>query len=263
MNHNGIRPAEQAPPLVAVAHGTTDPAGAAAIRTLIRQVGLLRPGLDVTAAFLSNGTPSLDDALSAPVIGGRAPVVVPLLLSSGYHVRHGIPRIASAWRGPHDSIAITSHLGPDPLVIDILADEVERKLGARRLSASRVVLAAAGSRDTLAARETAAAAALLSRRLGCPVRPAYVTTTEPPLDEALEHAAREARGGCVIVATYLLAPGEFERRIHAAAANVTRACVQITEPLAPDPRLARLVLERYDASLAKRLRPAAELLPAA
>lgn len=263
MNHSGMRPAEPAPPLVAVAHGTTDPAGAAAIRTLIRQVGLLRPGLDVTAAFLSNGTPSLDDALSAPTIEGRAPVVVPLLLSSGYHVRHDIPRIVSAGWGPHDSIAISSHLGPDPFVIDILADRVERKLGARRLSASRVVLAAAGSRDPLAARETAAAAALLSRRLGCPVRPAYVTTTEPPLDAALEHAGRAARGGRVIVATYLLAPGEFERRIHAAAANVAGVEIQVTGPLAPDLRLARLVLERYDASVSNRLRPAAELLPAA
>lgn len=263
MNHSGIHPAGPTPPLVAVAHGTTDPAGAAAIRTLIRQVGLLRPGLDVTAAFLSNGTPSLDDALSASAVAGRAPVVVPLLLSSGYHVRHDIPRIVSARRGPHDSIAITPHLGPDPLVINILADHVELKLGARLLSASRVVLAAAGSRDPLAARETAAAAALLSRRLGSPVRPAYVTTTEPPLDEALEHAAREARGDRVIVATYLLATGEFERRIHAAAANVAGVDIRVTDPLAPDARLARLVLERYDASVPSRLRPAAELLPAA
>ena len=248
MNHSGIHPAGPTPPLVAVAHGTTDPAGAAAIRTLIRQVGLLRPGLDVTAAFLSNGTPSLDDALSASAVAGRAPVVVPLLLSSGYHVRHDIPRIVSARRGPHDSIAITPHLGPDPLVINILADHVELKLGARLLSASRVVLAAA---------------ALLSRRLGSPVRPAYVTTTEPPLDEALEHAAREARGDRVIVATYLLATGEFERRIHAAAANVAGVDIRVTDPLAPDARLARLVLERYDASVPSRLRPAAELLPAA
>jgi hypothetical protein len=41
MNHGGIRPAEPVPPLAAGAHGTTDPAGAAAIRALIRQVGLL------------------------------------------------------------------------------------------------------------------------------------------------------------------------------------------------------------------------------
>jgi sirohydrochlorin ferrochelatase len=263
MNRSGMRPAEPAPPLVAVAHGTTDPAGAAAIRTLIRQIGLLRPGLDVIAAFLSNGAPSLDDALSTPAVAGRASVVVPLLLSSGYHVRHDIPRIVSARREPHDSIAVTSHLGPDPLVIDILADRVARKLGARPLSASRVVLAAAGSRDPQAACETAAAAQLLSQRLGCPVRPAYVTTTEPPLGQALEQAGRVARGGRVIVATYLLAPGEFERRIHAAAANVAGVEIQVTGPLAPDPRLARLVLERYDASLARRPAHAAELLPAA
>lgn len=67
----------------------------------------------------------------------------------------------------------------------------------------------------------------------------------------------------MIVATYLLATGEFERRIHAAGANLAGADIRVTEPLAPDPRLARLVLDRYDASVANRLRPAAELLPAA
>jgi sirohydrochlorin ferrochelatase len=267
MNHSGIHPAEQAPPLVAVAHGSTDPAGAAAIRRLIRQVELLRPELQVTAAFLSNGTPTLDDSLSALMAEGRAPIIVPLLLSSGYHVRHDIPGVVARWQGPCSQISVTPHLGPHALVIDILLERVKRELRTIGDSAARhgahVVLAAAGSRDPQAAHETSAAAHLLSERLNRPVHLAYTTTNAPRLDTALEQTNRVARGGDVIVATYLLAPGEFERRIHSTAERLGAARLRVTASLAPDPSLARLVLERYDTLLTRRERHAAEPLAAA
>ncbi|NKY40020.1 sirohydrochlorin chelatase, partial [Cellulomonas septica] len=48
-------------------------------------------------------------------------------------------------------------------------------------------------------------------------------------------------GGRVVVASYLLAPGYFYDRVREAGADVVAA------PLAPDPRLADVVLDRYDA----------------
>lgn len=252
MNRSGPRRA--APALVAVAHGTADPAGVAAITDLIRQISVLRPGLEVAPAFLSNASPTLGDVLSAHAGAGPAPVVVPLLLNSGYHVRQDIPGTVSRHHRASPGTPVTPHLGPDARIIDILAERVRLELAttprpaARR--GTRIVLAAAGSRDPQAARETAAAARLLAGRLGRPVRLAQVTATAPSLQTVLHQVGHEVSGGRVLVATYLLAPGEFERRIHAAGRLVTEACVRVTAPLAPDPLLAGLVLERYDTALA-------------
>ncbi|MGO1315861.1 MAG: sirohydrochlorin chelatase, partial [Cellulomonadaceae bacterium] len=46
----------------------------------------------------------------------------------------------------------------------------------------------------------------------------------------------------VVVASYLLAPGVFHDRLAGAGADVVSA------PLAPDVRLAQVVLARYDAA---------------
>uniref|UniRef100_UPI000ADFB7F4 sirohydrochlorin chelatase n=1 Tax=Cellulosimicrobium cellulans TaxID=1710 RepID=UPI000ADFB7F4 len=46
-------------------------------------------------------------------------------------------------------------------------------------------------------------------------------------------------GPRVVVAAYLLAPGFFHDRLQAAGADV------VTAPLAPDPRLTAIVLDRY------------------
>lgn len=219
------------PPLIAAVHGTSDPGGAAAISRLVDQAANLRPEVEISAAFLSNGSPALSDALAQAAGRGRRPIVVPLLLSSGYHVRHDIPRAAAAV-----DARVARHLGPDPLVVDVLAERVLPLLGEH--PGARLVLAAAGSRDPRAAAETGRAAGLLASRLGRPVTSAFVTTA-PSLQATLS-APNEGRP--TIVATYLLAPGEFERRVRHAAHGLASA------PLAPHPLLARLLLDRYDAA---------------
>ena len=50
----------------------------------------------------------------------------------------------------------------------------------------------------------------------------------------------------MVVASYLLAPGFFLDRLHEAGADV------VTAPLAPDARLAQVVLDRYDDAVAGR-----------
>jgi hypothetical protein len=48
----------------------------------------------------------------------------------------------------------------------------------------------------------------------------------------------------VVVAAYLLAPGHFAGRLAAAGADA------VTAPLLPDDRVARVLLDRYDAAAA-------------
>ncbi|MFS2294252.1 MAG: hypothetical protein FWJ90_16430 [Actinomadura sp.] len=65
-----------APALPAVAHGTRDPAGPAAVRALLGLVRALRPGLRV-GCYGELAAPSPEGAAAGPG-GGRA-IVVPLL----------------------------------------------------------------------------------------------------------------------------------------------------------------------------------------
>ena len=79
------------PALIAVAHGSGHPAAAEAVIALAHQVTRLAPVLDVRVAYLQHGEPSLTDALAD---AGPDPVVVPLLLSTGYHLTSDIAAAA-------------------------------------------------------------------------------------------------------------------------------------------------------------------------
>src|SRR5450759_2572129 len=84
-------PDAAAPILIGCAHGTRDPAGRAVVRGLLDDIRAARPGLDVRAAFVDVQTPEIDEVV-AGVPDGRGAVVVPLLLSAGFHVQVDIAR---------------------------------------------------------------------------------------------------------------------------------------------------------------------------
>ena len=74
-----------APVLVAVAHGTSSPAGRSAIGSLVAAVAARRPDLTVRAAFVDVQPPGPAAVLSS--LDETVPArLVPLLLSAGYHV---------------------------------------------------------------------------------------------------------------------------------------------------------------------------------
>lgn len=213
------------PVLLAVAHGTRSPAGQAQIVALMDRVARRRPGLDVRLAYVDVQQPHL-----AEVAAGldRSAVVVPLLLSSGYHVRVDIP----AGLAGVDAV-VTPPLGPDEWLIDLLVARL-RAAG----PADAVVLAAAGSSDARSRAEVAAVA----RALPWPASVGFAATSSPKVPEVVA-AARAAGARRVAVAAYLLADGVFHRSLHRSGADV------VTEPLATDPGVADLVLRRYDAAL--------------
>ncbi|AUY48579.1 CbiX/SirB N-terminal domain-containing protein [Streptomyces sp. CB01881] len=224
------------PVLLAVAHGSRNPAGVAATRELLERVRVLRPELDVRCCFLDLAAPSLPEAL-ARLADGEPAVLVPLLLGTGYHLRVDIPGALAAARLPH--VRLAPSLGPDPLLAAVLADRLAGS--GRPPGAGPVVLAAAGSSDPAAAADTRRTARLLAARLGDgrPVVPAYLSAARPTPHEAVEalHAAGHRR---VAVATYLLGPGFFADRAAATPARWT------SDPLGTHDALARLVAERYD-----------------
>lgn len=284
--------------LVGTSHGTDDPAGQAAVRALLDGVRAARPGLDVREAFVDVQQPEVDEVLAGAVraagadgaradvhdggpgpasagesgpasYGGPVAVVVPLLLSTGYHVRHDIAQAVATVNASGAGLAVAAEpLGPHPLLVDILADRyaaAEAAHGPFR-SDDAVVLAAAGSSVAAAATAVEEVASGLAQRLGRPVTPSYGAGAEPRVPAAVAAARAASVSGAdagftagsdagttgsprVIVVSYLLAPGYFLDRVLEAGADV------VTDPVAgaaadkADPRLVQVVLDRYDAAV--------------
>jgi len=251
---------EQRPPvLVGCSHGTADPSGRAAIRALLGAVAEARPDLDVREAFVDVQTPevadvvataladvSTADAADAPEAsaapGSAGPlgvVVVPLLLSVGFHVKVDIAAAVD-----HPGATAAAPLGPDPRLVTLLADRLA-EAGLRDEDA--VVLAAAGSSDAAAALSVEAVAAGLADLVPNPVTIGYGAGAHPRVPVAVKAARQGLRpGGRVVVASYLLAPGYFHDRVLEAGADVVSA--PLAEPERTDPRLVAIVLDRFEAA---------------
>ncbi|SEG81538.1 Sirohydrochlorin ferrochelatase [Thermomonospora echinospora] len=106
--------------LLAVAHGTHDPAGPATVRALLDRVRALRPGLRVAEAYAELASPSLEEAVRQT----RGPVVaVPLLLARGYHALIDIPGRLQEACGSR-VVTVARPLGPHPLLSEALADRL-------------------------------------------------------------------------------------------------------------------------------------------
>ncbi|WP_298755531.1 sirohydrochlorin chelatase, partial [uncultured Nocardioides sp.] len=97
------------PSLVTVAHGTRRAGGNEIARQITRGAGVAL-GVGSTAAYVELSEPLLTDVVAG--LAGAA-VVVPLLLSTGYHVRTDLPRACAG--GP---VVLGRPLGPDPLLAE-------------------------------------------------------------------------------------------------------------------------------------------------
>jgi sirohydrochlorin ferrochelatase len=215
------------PTLLAVAHGSRDPAAADVVRALARQVRRLAPVLDVRVAFLGHAAPSLPEELCT---AGAGAVIVPLLLSTGYHLKADIADAASS-----AGARVADPLGPDELLLTALT---ARLAEAGVPEGIPVVLAAAGSSDPLAARDVQEQAELLAGLRGGPVLAAFASAARPTVAEAVAEL-RERTGLPVTVASYLLAPGSFQDLLTVSGAD------WVTAPLGEHPALAGLVIDRY------------------
>ncbi|GAA3904677.1 sirohydrochlorin chelatase [Microbacterium invictum] len=218
--------------LIACAHGTRSEQGRASIDALRARIAALVPDVPVAEAYVDVHGPELDDVASAPRAQGA--VIVPLLLSTGFHTEVDIRRAALAGT----NVSVARALGPHPLLADVLAD---RALAAGADPTWPLVIAAAGSSDARARDDVDAIRALVEERWEGPVTVGFVAAMAPTVSEAVASAA--AHGGPVAVATYLLAPGHFADLVAGTGGAVTSA------PLGDDPRIARVAVQRYAEAL--------------
>lgn len=218
--------------IVLVAHGTRDPAGPRVIETLAARVRAA--GASVRVAYADVRRPDVTSVLES--VRGRQAVVVPAFLASGYHVRTDIPAQIAA--SGHPDVVLARAFGAAPELVDAMRDRLE---WAGYRPGDAVVLAAAGSSDARALAEVRSAARALATQLGAPVRVGYAATARPSVADAVAYA--RGRGRRVAVASWLLAPGLFQRRLDDAGADV------VAEPLGVHPGVVDLVLRRYREAL--------------
>ncbi|MGY1826521.1 MULTISPECIES: sirohydrochlorin chelatase [unclassified Blastococcus] len=227
-----------APVLVACAHGTRNPTGRRLIAELALAARAQRPGLVTTAAFVDVQPPTVVDVVAGLSAEGRPAVVVPLLLSGGYHVHVDIAGAVAA----HDAAVAARPLGPDPRLAAVLHDRLRESGADPGDPRTAVVLAAAGSSDPRSVADVQRTAALLQGSWAGPVTTGYGSAATPPVPDAVA-AARSRGARQVVIAAYLLAPGHFHDKLAGAGADV------VTAPLLPDERIAAVLLDRYDAAL--------------
>lgn len=223
--------------LVACSHGTSSEEGRAVVRELVERIAGLVPGTRVAQAFVDVEQPEVADVVAEAVDEGPV-VVVPLLLSTGFHTEVDI---AGSVR-PHALAARAPALGPHPLLVEVLRDRIAAVAGDLR-PGDHVVLAAAGSSNPKAVVDVEGLLALLAGALPVPVSAGYAAGATPTIAEAVD-AARAAGAPRVIAASYVLAPGYFAGLVHRAGADV------VTEPIGADERVAAIAAERYAAALA-------------
>jgi sirohydrochlorin ferrochelatase len=230
---------DDAPVLVACAHGTRNPTGRRLIAELALAARAQRPGLTTTAAFVDVQPPTVVDVVAGLAERGTPAVVVPVLLSGGFHVHVDIAGAVQA----HPGTLAARPLGPDPRLADVLHDRLLAVGADPTDPGTAVVVAAAGSSDPRATADVEGTARLLQPRWAGPVTAGYGSAAQPPVPDAVA-AARAAGATRVVVAAYLLAPGHFRDKLDGAGADL------VTAPLLPDDRIAAVLLDRYDAAVA-------------
>ena len=211
--------------LVTVAHGTRRTSGNAVARAVTAAAGA-RLGLTAVASYVELSVPLFEDV----VAGSDDPsVVVPLLLSTGFHVREDLPRMAAAAGGP---VLLGRRLGPHRLLAELQLERL-REAGASP-GDGRLVLVAAGSSDALALRDLDRVAELLAGLWGDRVEVATLS--------ALGRRPAEVVRPGDVVSPYLLSPGYFADRARedslAAGASV------VADVLGPHELVVDLVVRR-------------------
>jgi len=221
------------PALVAVSHGTCDPDGPGVIEDLLDDVRRRLVGVEVITAWVELVAPTVDEVMSTLA---RPVVVVPLLLSTGYHLKTDVPAAAARSAAP---VHIAAPLGPDRHLARAMTARL-RSAGA--LWGDAVVLAAAGSSDPAGLADVERAAELLRCEWGPWVAHACLSGPGPDVPAAVDHL-RQSGAGRVAVAPYLLAPGTLSRKARDLA--VTAGARTVAPVLGSHRLLADLVLRRY------------------
>lgn len=235
--------------LAAISHGTNSPTGQAAVAALVESTRKLASHKD-SIADIRLGHVDVQDPDVPATLAALAPeqpaVLVPLLLSAGYHVNIDMRQAAEA---ADRLTTVTGALGPDAR----LAAALEQRLleAGADPDSDELILAAAGSSHRNAVVDVQATARLLQNRLSGPVQEAYLAFATPSVADAVAKARAEKPDSRIVVISYLLAPGYFQDQLSQQGADqVTAPLLNVVEGVPDVPAgLPEIVLERFQQGL--------------
>jgi len=244
------------PALVGISHGTSSPDGRSAVAGLMEAVAAALPEVttvsgyvDVQQPDVANTLAVLDEAVLDETVRDDASrdsqataIIVPLLLSAGYHVHVDLHEAARDWTG---SATLARTLGPDPRLAEL---QHERLIEVGLTADDVVILAAAGSSDAGAVSECRTAADLVAARVGRAVTIGFLSAASPTLAEAIATARSEHPSARIVVSSYLLAPGYFQSIVENAGADVATGPLLAAGRPTPH-QLIEIVVHRYRAAL--------------
>lgn len=237
---------ERQPALAAVSHGTSSPLGQNAIRALVEAVAQARPDLEVAGGFVDVQQPDVAATLNGltgqnGLTASTPAVVVPLLLSAGFHVHVDLRRETAAVDRP---TTVSAALGPDWRLVDVLEQRL-REAGYR--DDDEIVLAAAGSSDARAVEDCHEMGHMLAARLGTRVSVGFLSAASPRLACAVTTARIRRPHARVMISTYLMAPGYFLDLTERAGADRVSVPLLVAHQV-PPAALVELVVDRYSAA---------------
>ena len=245
-----------APALLLVGHGSRSADGVSAYWEFADVVRAEAPDLRLGCGFIELAEPDLDTAVGRLVAAGATSVVaVPLVLLGAGHMKNDGPATLARARERHPAVtfAYGRELGIHPAPLEVAAERVAGATAGWPAEATAVIVVSRGSSDPDANADLFKVSRLLWDSRGAEwVEPAFVSLAAPSVGDALERCRRLGAARIAVV-PYFLFTGVLVARIAAQAADWAAGhpdiAVRTGGELGADPRLARLVLERYREAL--------------
>jgi cobalt transport protein ATP-binding subunit len=238
--------------MLVVGHGSRDADGVDEFWALAETVRAAAGGLLTGFGFIELASPTVDEAIDDLVARGASEIVsVPLVLLAAGHLKNDGPAaLARArQRHPHVRFSLARDLGIEPHVLEIATDRIRDAASDADPEKLGVALIGRGCSDPDACADLWKVSRLLADNRGLGnIEPGFVSVATPSVPETLERL-RLLGAATVVLAPFFLFPGVLLNRIYAQAGAWARdhpdVEVRAAGHFGPDPRLARVVLERY------------------
>jgi len=238
--------------MLVVGHGSRDADGVDEFWALASTIRAAAGDLQTGFGFIELASPTVDEAIDDLVAGGATEIVsVPLVLLAAGHLKNDGPAALARARARHPEVhfSLARDLGIEPHVLEVVTDRIRATAGDADPEKLGVALIGRGCSDPDACADLWKVSRLLAdgRGLGA-VEPGFVSVATPSVPETLERL-RLLGAGTAVVAPFFLFSGVLRNRIYREAAAWAQEHPEVevrgASHLGPDPRLARLVLERY------------------
>ncbi|MBY4573942.1 cobalamin biosynthesis protein CbiX [Gordonia paraffinivorans] len=219
------------PTLVLAAHGSRDPRFGVTARRVRDAVAAALPEVEVVLSYLDLNEPFVGDVLERVGDADADPVVVPLLLSAGYHHKVDLPAIIAA----HRPFAHQTEVIGTRSLAAALADRLHEACLHDR---DGVILAAVGSSDASADLHVRRRAIELSTRLHRPVEVVFATRlgSDARVLAGAVRRLRAAGAGRIALSPYFLSAGLLVERVETALDSMVEGTL-VAGPLGAHPDL--------------------------